>query len=88
MSAPTIADLSGLDQFKNATQASHRLCVVHFHAPWAAQCKPMDDAMRILAGEEAYKAVAFARVEADEQPEISMEYDVAAVPTLIFFEGK
>ena len=32
--------------------------------------------------------MAFARVEAEEQPEISMDYDVAAVPTLLFMEGE
>jgi thioredoxin-like negative regulator of GroEL len=82
-----IEDLSGLTHFKKVTTAPNRLCTIHFHAPWATQCKSMDEAMQILAGEDSYKEVTFARVEAEEEAEISMEYEVAAVPTLLFMEG-
>ena len=83
-----VEDISSLDSFKKVTSVPNRLCAVHFHAPWATQCTSMDEAMQILAGEENYKEVTFARVEAEEQPEISMDYDVAAVPTLLFMEGE
>ena len=83
-----VEDVSSLDSFKKITSVPNRLCAIHFHAPWATQCTSMDEAMQILAGEENYKGVTFARVEAEEQPEISMDYDVAAVPTLLFMEGE
>ena len=82
-----IKDISSLDSFKKATSVPN-LTVIHFHAPWATQCTSMDEAMQILAGEDSYKDVSFVRVEAEEQPEISMDYDVAAVPTLLFMEGE
>jgi len=82
-----VEDVSSLDSFKKITLVPNRLCAIHFHAPWATQCTSMDEAMLILAGEDNYKEVTFARVEAEEQPEISMDYDVAAVPTLLFMEG-
>ena len=54
------------------------LSVVHFWAPWATQCEPMDEAMKILAQEEPeLKAVNFLRVEAEEQAEISMKLEVS-----------
>ena len=83
-----VEDVSSLDSFKKITLVPNRLCAIHFHAPWATQCTSMDEAMLILAGEDNYKEVTFARVEAEEQPEISMDYDVAAVPTLLFMEGE
>ena len=53
------------------------LSVIHFWAPWATQCEPMDEAMKILAEEEAdLKSVSFARVEAEEMSETSMEFEV------------
>jgi len=67
--------------------ANSNLSVIHFWAPWATQCEPMDEAMKILAEEEPdLKEVNFARVEAEEMAEISMEYEVAAVPTFLFFK--
>ena len=54
------------------------LSVIHFWAPWATQCEPMDEAMKILAEEEAdLKSVSFARVEAEEMSETSMEFEVS-----------
>ena len=56
------------------------LSVVHFWAPWATQCEPMDEAMKILAEEEAdLKSVSFARVEAEEMSETSMEFEVSCL---------
>lgn len=67
--------------------SSSNLSVIHFWAPWAGQCEPMDEAMKILAEEEPdLKEVNFARIEAEEMAEISMEYEVAAVPTFLFFK--
>jgi len=67
---------------------SGNLSVIHFWAPWATQCEPMDEAMKILAEEEAeLKNVNFARVEAEEMSEISMDFEVAAVPTFLFFKN-
>jgi len=62
-----------------------RLTVVHFWASWANQCEPMDEAMTILSEELPH--VGFVRVEAEEVPDVAMEYEVAAVPTFVFFRS-
>jgi len=68
--------------------ADSNLCVIHFWAPWATQCEPMDEAMKILAEDEPdLKNVNFARVEAEEMSDISMDFEVAAVPTFLFFKS-
>lgn len=52
------------------------------------KCEPMDDAMKVMAEEEPeLKEVQFIRVEAEEKPNISMQFQVAAVPTFLFFRG-
>merc|ERR1711973_873297 len=64
-----------------------RLTVVHFWAAWAARCQPMDVAMGVLA--EELPEVGFVKVPAEDLADVSMEYNVAAVPTFIFFrQGK
>jgi len=64
-----------------------RLTVVHFWASWAAQCQPMEVAMGVLA--EELPEVGFVKVPAEDLADVSMEYNVAAVPTFIFFrQGK
>jgi len=60
-----------------------RLTVVHFWASWAAQCQPMEVAMGVLA--EELPEVGFVKVPAEDLADVSMEYNVAAVPTFIFF---
>merc|ERR1712110_544677 len=80
--ADAIVNASDVASFK-AEVEKDRLTVVHFWASWAVQCEPMDEAMTILAAELPH--VGFIRVEAETVPEVSMEHEVAAVPTFIFF---
>ena len=48
----------------------------------------MDDAMKAMADDEPeLTEVQFLRVEAEERPNISMEFQVAAVPTFLFFRN-
>ncbi|WOL10136.1 monothiol glutaredoxin-S11 [Canna indica] len=56
--------------------------VLHFWASWCAASKQMDQVFAHLAAE--YPQVLFFRVEAEEQPEISEEYAVSAVPCFVF----
>ena len=60
------------------------MTVVHFWAPWATQCEPMDEAMKILAEEEPdLKSVNFLRVEAEQLADVSMDYEVSANTKLL-----
>ena len=82
-----IANIRSKDEF-DVLVAGSNLFVVHFWAPWATQCEPMDEAMKILADDERdLKNVNFARVEAEEMADISMDFEVAAVPTFLFFKS-
>ena len=48
----------------------------------------MDDAMKVMAEEEPeLSEVQCLRVEAEERSDISMEFQVAAVPTFLFFRA-
>lgn len=75
----------GLGQFKSKISSHEGLVAVHFWADWAQQCGPMDEAINILSDDKQLKSVLFLRVEAEEEADVSMEYEVAAVPTFLFF---
>ena len=77
MSQDRIVNILTKNDFDEMVKGAN-LSVIHFWAPWATQCEPMDEAMKILAEEEAdLKSVSFARVEAEEMSETSMEFEVS-----------
>ncbi|KAM7383041.1 hypothetical protein PAMP_002728 [Pampus punctatissimus] len=67
------------------TKAGKCLTVVHFQAAWAPQCGQMNDVMAELAKEHTHTT--FVKLEAEAVPEVSEKYEVASVPTFLFFKG-
>lgn len=66
-------------------KAGKCLTVVHFQAAWAPQCGQMNEVMTELAKEHPHTT--FMKLEAEAVPEVSEKYEVASVPTFIFFKG-
>ena len=68
---------------------SHKIPVlVEFMGIWSEPCVVMADLFSTLAKEFAEEFI-FAKVDIDEQPELSQEYAIKNVPTLIVFkDGK
>ncbi|KAL4387022.1 hypothetical protein GQ457_09G002380 [Hibiscus cannabinus] len=74
------AELDGLRQ-------SGAPVILHFWASWCEPSKHMDQVFSHLSTD--FPNSHFLRVEAEEQPEISEEYSVSAVPSFVFFkDGK
>lgn len=66
-------------------KAGKCLTVVHFQAAWAPQCGQMNEVMAELAKEHTHTT--FVKLEAEAVPEVSEKYEIASVPTFIFFKG-
>ncbi|CAM6045773.1 unnamed protein product [Sphagnum compactum] len=64
--------------------SSSSLVVLHFWASWCEPCKAMDVVFAQLAADTPHAQ--FFRVEAEEQLEISEEYEVTAVPFFVFLK--
>lgn len=66
---------------------SHKLPVlVEFMGVWSGPCVAMSDVLAGLAQEFAGQFV-FAKVDIDEQPELSKQYNVENVPSLLVFQN-
>lgn len=58
---------------------------MHFCAPWAAACAQLDELLVELLKEYGNNFEA-AKVDAEGQPELSLEHKVNAVPTVVVFQ--
>lgn len=62
--------------------------VVDFWAEWCEPCRMMAPVLEQLAGELEGRA-SFAKLDVDENPELSVRYGVVGIPTLVVFaEGE
>lgn len=61
------------------------LVVLFFSAEWSDESKLMGEVvMELLKSEKVTRTAKFLQLEAEEYEEISMNYDVEAVPTFVF----
>ncbi|KGO58372.1 hypothetical protein PEX2_068820 [Penicillium expansum] len=63
------------------------LVVLYFHTPWAAPCAQMGAVLSALASQypaTTPPSISFVSINAEELPDISEEYDVSAVPFVVF----
>jgi len=58
--------------------------LVDFSAEWCGPCKMVDPIVHELADDWAGK-VKVVKIDADESPNILMQYGVMGIPTLMFF---
>jgi len=60
--------------------------LVDFTATWCQPCKMIEPIVKQLAGEWEGK-VKVVNLDADENPNIMMQYGVMGIPTLMLFKG-
>ena len=60
--------------------------VVDFFAEWCGPCKAMAPALEQVAAEMKGK-VKVAKLDVDQNPEVTQKYTIQAMPTLMIFKG-
>jgi len=82
-----VKEVVELDDFKALiadAAKENKLLIVDFHAQWCGPCKMIAPKIVAMAEEMKDKCV-FAKVDVDEAPEISEEYEIQAMPTFLIF---
>lgn len=65
------------------------LVVIFFSAEWSDECKLMGNVVQeVLKNENLAGTTRFLQLEAEEHEEISIEFDIEAVPTFVFLRNK
>jgi len=72
----------------NTLHNSKSLIVIHFHAVWAPQCQQINDVLKDLTKEKELQDVLFLMVEAEGLPELSLKYNITAVPTCVLIQNQ
>lgn len=81
-----VAIVSSKSEF-DAALKHDGLVVVDFFATWCGPCKMIAPLLDKFSAE--YTAVKFLKVDVDELGEVAQEYEVSAMPTILFFkDGK
>jgi thioredoxin 1 len=84
---PGAATLSVSDAtFEKEVLQSAEPVLVDFFAEWCGPCKAMAPALEQVAAELKGK-VKFAKLDVDQNPEITQKYGIQAMPTLLIFKG-
>jgi thioredoxin 1 len=73
------------DEFESKVLKSEKPVVVDFWAEWCGPCKMMGPVIDELSQEMADK-VEFVKLNVDEAQNISAEYGIMSIPTIVLFK--
>ena len=68
--------------FNNEVLAATDVVIVDFWAPWCGPCNLMLPVLESIA-----ETLKVCKVNIDENPSLAIQYNIGAIPTLLFFKG-
>ena len=76
----------GKANFQSEVLRSQRPVLVVFWAPWSPACREAEPALNEVKRELA-GGIRLLRINADENPHLSLWYGIQSLPTLLYFVG-
>lgn len=73
------------DNFLNYIEKSNKVVLVDFWASWCTPCKTMLPLLEELE-KEYEKTILIGKIDVDNNQEISVQYGIRSIPTLLFFK--
>ncbi|MDZ7814900.1 MAG: thioredoxin [Planctomycetota bacterium] len=74
------------DNFKSEVKDFDGVVLVDFYADWCSPCRFIAPVVEKLAEENEDGKVKYVKLDVDESRQVSVEYGIRAVPTLILFK--
>ena len=74
------------NNFETEVINSEKVVMVDFWAEWCGPCRMIGPVVEELAREYDGKAVV-GKLHVDENPQVSMNFGVRSIPTILFFKG-
>ncbi|KAM8881990.1 thioredoxin b [Synchiropus picturatus] len=82
---PTV--IESKEHFESCLQeAGDKLVVVDFTATWCGPCKMIAPVFKELS--HLHTNVVFLKVDVDDVPDVTEEYNISAMPTFVFIKNK
>jgi len=72
--------------FSTQVLGSDKPVLVDFWAPWCGPCRMLSPVVEKVAGQLGDR-VNFVKLNTDENPQISADYQISGIPCLILFKG-
>jgi thioredoxin 1 len=72
--------------FTSQVEEQPGVTIVDFWAPWCGPCRMMELILEEIAIEQADAGVRVVKVNVDEAPKTSSDFEIRSIPTLLFFQ--
>jgi len=79
--------VQSVQEFNTLQNNNKSLLVIHFQAVWAPQCQQINDVLKDLINEKDLQHVVFLTIEAESLPELSLKFNITAVPTCVLLQN-